>query len=189
MIRIIDNFLTKEEHEKICAELFSDVFPWYFNEYVVDPKEPQSVDSFQFVHTFYRYHTLTSNFYSVLAPIIEKIKPQALVRIKANLIPVAKEIFVSEFHTDNLFKCLTGIYYLNTTNGPTVFETGERVNSVANRFVVFDSDLRHASSRCTDHKRRCVINFNYFGDASILGGMNYDDYDLHLPLFSGGWTA
>jgi hypothetical protein len=168
MIRIIDNFLTKEEHEKICAELFSDVFPWYFNEYVVDPKEPQSVDSFQFVHTFYRYHTLTSNFYSVLAPIIEKIKPQALVRIKANLIPVAKEIFVSEFHTDNLFKCLTGIYYLNTTNGPTVFETGERVNSVANRFVVFDSDLKHASSRCTDHKRRCVINFNYFGDVELL---------------------
>jgi hypothetical protein len=169
MIKIIDNFLTKEEHEKVCEALFSDVFPWYFNEYVVSSEETQCVNSFQFVHTFYREHSVTSNLFPVLAPIIEKTKPQALVRIKANLIPTAKKVTVAEFHTDTLFKCLTGIYYLNTTNGPTVFETGEKINSVANRFVVFDSNLRHASSRCTDHKRRCVINFNYFGDVDILG--------------------
>lgn len=189
MIKIIDNFLTSEQHEQLHKELFSDVFPWYFNEYVVDKNDDPSIESFQFVHTFYRHYTVTSNFYPILSPILDIIKPHSLIRIKANLIPVSKNISASKYHTDTLFPCLTGIYYLNTTNGPTVFETGERINSVANRFVIFDSQLRHASSRCTDNKRRCVINFNYFGDASILGGMNYDDANLHLPLFSGGWTA
>ena len=56
----------------------------------------------------------------------------------------------------------TAIYYLNTNNGFTKFENGDKVNSVANRIVIFDSNLKHTGTSCTDSYARLLINFNYF---------------------------
>jgi hypothetical protein len=162
VINVIDDFLFAELHQQVCKTLLGPDFPWFFNEYVVVDDEEQTINSFQFTHTFYRNHNVCSSHYDALRPIIGKLNPQALVRIKANLIPISKDPVVSKFHVDVGFPCTTAIYYLNTTDGPTVFENGVKVDCVANRLVMFDSRLRHASSRCTDSKRRCVINFNYF---------------------------
>ena len=41
------------------------------------------------------------------------------------------------------------------------FKEGDKVESVANRVVIFDPTLEHRSVTCTDEKRRIVINFNY----------------------------
>ena len=56
----------------------------------------------------------------------------------------------------------TGVFYLNTNNGYTYFEGGERVTSVENRLVVFPSSKRHAGTTNTDADFRCVINLNWF---------------------------
>lgn len=168
MIKVLDNFLFDELHGQICRTMLGPDFPWFFNESVVDDKEEQTVNSFQFVHTFYRNYNISSNQFDVLRPIISKLSPQALIRVKANLIPISKESIVSKFHVDVEFPCVTAIYYLNTTDGPTVFENGVKVDCVANRLVIFDSRLRHASTRCTDSKRRCVINFNFFANLEHL---------------------
>ena len=50
---------------------------------------------------------------------------------------------------------------LNTCNGYTKFKKSGKVKSVANRMVIFDSNLEHQGVTCTDKKRRVVINFNY----------------------------
>ena len=50
---------------------------------------------------------------------------------------------------------------MNTNNGKTIFKHGEEVNSVANRMVIFDSNLEHAATSHTDEKTRVVVNFNY----------------------------
>ena len=55
----------------------------------------------------------------------------------------------------------TAILYLNTNNGYTEFKSGDKVKSVSNRVVVFDSNLKHRTVTCTDQKTRIVINFNY----------------------------
>ena len=55
----------------------------------------------------------------------------------------------------------TAIFYVNSNNGYTVFENGLKVDSQENRLVVFNSDLLHAGTTCTDQKIRCVINFNF----------------------------
>ena len=55
----------------------------------------------------------------------------------------------------------TAIYYINTCNGWTEFEEGGKVKSVANRVIVFDSNLIHGGVSCTDEKTRILINFNY----------------------------
>ena len=41
------------------------------------------------------------------------------------------------------------------------FKNGDKVESVANRVVIFDSKLQHQAVSCTDEKVRVVINFNY----------------------------
>ena len=55
----------------------------------------------------------------------------------------------------------TAIFYVNTNNGWTEFKKGGKVKSVANRIVIFDSQLYHQGYTCTDQKRRVVMNFNW----------------------------
>jgi hypothetical protein len=67
-------------------------------------------------------------------------------------------------HNDELSdhaKITTGIFYVNTNNGKTIFDTGEEINSEENKYVEFDSTKLHTGTTCTDQKRRLVINFNY----------------------------
>ena len=56
----------------------------------------------------------------------------------------------------------TGIFYMNTNNGKTIFEDGEEIDSIENRMVVFPASKRHAGTTHTDTIYRCVINFNWF---------------------------
>ena len=73
---------------------------------------------------------------------------------------------------------LTGIFYLNSNDGYTHFNGGKRVESVANRMVIFPRETMHSgTTSTTDHRK--VINFNWFGsvaeqvDASDLKSADY----------------
>ena len=55
----------------------------------------------------------------------------------------------------------TAIFYVNTNDGYTEFEDSTRVESVANKIVIFDSKLKHRGTTCTNQKTRVVINLNY----------------------------
>ena len=50
---------------------------------------------------------------------------------------------------------------MNTNNGYTTFKDGTKVDSVANRMIIFDSELDHTGTTCTDQKSRVIINFNF----------------------------
>lgn len=167
MIRIIDNFLPKAEFQEIQKILLGDRFAWFQNQYIVQPEKNLGLEEYydyQFTHVFYRNYSICSDLFSLLDPILIKLNPSAIVRIKANLIPRADKIVEHQLHTDiTNFKGYTAVFYMNTNNGYTVFETGEKVNSVENRIVIFDSTLLHSGTTCTDQKNRVVINFNYYG--------------------------
>ena len=85
------------------------------------------------------------------------------MRIKANLNVATKKHIKRDLHTDFDVPCITAIAYMNTNNGYTIFEDGTKIESVENRVLIFDSQLRHAGIPCTDEKRRVVINFNFIG--------------------------
>ena len=53
------------------------------------------------------------------------------------------------------------IYYFNTNNGYTLFENGDKVESIRNRLIMFKSNLRHTGTTCTDKPNRYVLNINY----------------------------
>lgn len=160
---VIDDFLPKDQHEMIAEAMLSGDFPWFYNNAIVSENdgEVDTVNNYQFTHNFYSHYSWNSNFSDLVMPLVEKISPRSLVRIKANLSPVTHEPIDGRWHTDYGFECTTAVYYVNSNNGYTKFRSGHVVESVANRIVIFDSHDLHTGGTATDTKVRCLINLNY----------------------------
>ena len=169
-IKVIDNFLPKEEYDNLYRTLMGYEMIWNYQD-VVDYEQG---DNFMFCHLFW---TTDRGLVTPLSDILEffytKLNTQILIRIKANLTTKTKTHLESEFHYDHEFvgsrlpdgtlTSYTAIYYVNTNNGYTLFKDGNfKVDSIANRMLIFDSSKLHKVVSCTDEKRRVVINFNYF---------------------------
>ena len=161
---IRDNFLPKKQFKEIKAVIENYHFPWYWNDqrdYDIESVK-KKIGQFQLTHTFFR-DSNKSNWFNLLDPIINKIQPRALIRIKANLNPYSQQLLIGEYHIDQSFDCEASIFYMNTNNGYTSFKKeNEKVKSVANRLVTFKANELHLGTNCTDCKKRIVINFNYF---------------------------
>ena len=93
---------------------------------------------------------------------IKGIFKKSLIRIKANLYPKTDKIIEHDFHADFDFSHKSGLYSLNTNNGFTIMEDEEKIESVANRMIIFDASKLHKSTTCTDENFRANIVFNYF---------------------------
>ena len=169
---VIDNYLPKEEFEFIKNTMIDDKdpnFPWFFNWRVVyGPKGPKTeidtIENWQFTHTFYRNHTPCSAYMNVISPIVEKLNPLAIMRIKANLRPASKDKIIFPYHLDfdgKLPGTKTAVYYVNTNNGTTIFDDGTEIESIENRMLIFDQNVVHTGTTTTDTKVRCLINLNY----------------------------
>ena len=159
MIEIIDNFLEKDEFNKIRDVLMGDNFPWYYMDYITN-KEDLS-HKFYFAHMFYRQPLVLSEGFNLWSNTIEKLECKSLIRIKANSYLRNNEKEINSPHADFNFKHKGCLLYINDNNGPTYFKD-EKVMPKANRIVLFDPSIEHSSSLCTDAKRRVTVNFNYF---------------------------
>jgi len=165
-IKIEDNFLKQEDFDKIQEVIEkSTFFPWFLHD-EIDSKD--DVDKFQFIHLLWHRHQ-PSDAIQHIEPIITKLDPVSLFRIKANLLTRTHDIVVNTFHVDigslseeKLRQWTTSIFYVNTNNGYTKFEDGTKVESVANRMLSFPANIKHTGTSCTDEKTRIIINFNYF---------------------------
>ena len=104
-------------------------------------------------------------YFEKITPLLVKINPISLWRIKANLLTRTPNIIENTFHIDGadlpeekLKQLTTSIFYMNTNNGYTEFEDGTKVESVANRFVTFPTTTKHRGTSCTDKKTRVLMN-------------------------------
>ena len=155
---VIENVLKKENFLTIKNTLEGGSFPWYFSKVLIEKIN----NNFQFVHTFYNNFTVNSNFYDLIIPIIEVLKPLSLIKIKANLLPQEKKIVEHGMHVDHYHKnCKTAIYYVNTNNGYTKFLDNTKILSEENKLLIFNTEEEHTGTTCTNVSRRIVINFNY----------------------------
>jgi hypothetical protein len=163
-IQVIDNCLNDIDFKTIQETLISQNFPWFFlPSKVGDLYGDQGLNDCQFTHMFYKNYSPNSKHIDLVDPILKVLNPSAIVKIKANLTTVSSNIIEFPLHTDvEHFDGTTAIYYVNSNNGYTYFESGERVESVGNRLVIFDSTLKHAGTTSTDTKYRSLINFNYY---------------------------
>ena len=184
MIEVIDNFLSKEDFVRL-QRMFVDVqFPWYYNKSVVYGSEwefyndgyndgidvrPEEKYNYQFVHTFYsnkehlpyKGREIKSSFLSEMDVITKKLNAKKIFKLKANMNPNTDKNFRYNLHIDTSNVCNTSIFYINSNDGWTEFENGDKVESVENRIVIFDSQTKHTGTTCTNAKVRVLINLNY----------------------------
>jgi hypothetical protein len=165
-VDVYDNFLSTHEFEGLKSTLLGGNFPWFLHK-VVDPEhhalsEDVAKYNFQFSHVFYNNYAPHSEYFQNVTPIVDKLNPLSVLRVKANLTTRTEKIVEQGYHTDypDNTKCITGVFYVNTTDGYTKFLNGEVIESVENRLVLFDSQMKHTGTTSTDSDVRCVINFN-----------------------------
>jgi hypothetical protein len=172
MIKVIEDFLPTDQFEKLRDELLSPEFPWYITPDVAfghkdnepDVDRCDDIYNWQLIHNFYNTPGTMSEAIKLMNPVLEVIKANVLLRIKANLTPRADKIVQHGMHVDvmpPIDNVTTGVLYLNTNNGYTVFEDGQEIPSIENTFVTFPCTWKHTGTTCTDQKYRALINFNY----------------------------
>ena len=166
-MEVIDNFLSEYQFKQINNVILTDHFPWYWNgETLPSDDDYYNPNDYQFTHRIFDLSDggILSDYYSLCDIIQQRLGVRKLDRIKINLLSRTFFHRKGGMHTDlwgltSIQK--TAIFYVNTNNGWTEFKKGGKVKSVANRIVIFDSNLEHQGVTCTDEKRRVVINFNY----------------------------
>jgi hypothetical protein len=164
--------------------LTSQDFPWYLNKSTVSATYQSKVidkntkDNQQFVHVFFNEKGICSNHFHLITPIIamaeqklEKSLWNKIVRVKANL--VTKELDYPDDayntpHLDTDFPSETLLYYVNDSDGDTLFfnesiESKElnvkhSVKPQKGSMILFDNTL-HAGKPPKSNNYRVVINF------------------------------
>ncbi len=106
-----------------------------------------------------------SQYRNLVAPVLNRLDVLTPLRIKANLTFKMDDNYESGWHHDyeaagKIQDHNTAIYYVTTSNGPTLFEDS-KVECVENRLVLFKNKDKHCGTYATDAKERVVINFNF----------------------------
>ena len=116
---------------------------------------------FYLTHVVYA-HTIASPLYGIIIPHLNPLGIKALIRIKINMYPNTETLKEHGMHSDHPFSHKAAILSINTCNGYTKLEDGTKIDSVANRMLLFDPSTLHSSSTTTDQPVRVNINMNYF---------------------------
>ena len=157
--KIIDNFLPPRNLIKLQAVINSGEFDWYYVEDINTNVPKDSLASY-FVHVAY-YQGTASKYIHIFSSILERLEIKALIRIKVNLYPRTHALEIHTPHIDENYPHTGAIFYLNTNDGKTILEDGTKIDSVANRVLLFDASKKHSSTSTTDNKVRVNININY----------------------------
>ena len=172
MVKIVDNYLDEYKFDKLRKMIVNQQFHWTWTDYVAREDEEKSL--FYLTHVLCANQTLTrqkswphihvSQFYNSFLDIFTNMvfDAKTIIRIKVNCYPRGDVLEEHGMHQDYEWEHKGALLSLNTCDGYTRFETGEKIDSVANRMIFFDPSVRHTSTNTTNDKRRININLNYF---------------------------
>ena len=165
MMKVIDDFLDKKDFLFIHNLIMKDPFPWFY----MDSYEETGLDKSKSDNFSYYLHNLyddsmprSPHFEHIFPYFLNKIDLKSLIRVKVNNYAREDKLIEHELHTDYDYSNNGAVFSINTCDGNTKFEDGTKVESVANRIVLFDASKPHCSTNTTNQPRRVNINFNYF---------------------------
>ena len=158
MIQIIDNFLPEEEFNSIQSLMMGGEFNWFY----CKGRATRDDGLYLMVHMFYQPEVgSNSEHIKIWNTFMQQVGAKKCHRIKANLTFKTPTIEPAPFHSD-YDDIKTAVFYINTNDGYTEFKNGVKVESVANRVCIFDSNLVHCGTTHTEGEpQRVVVNFNY----------------------------
>jgi hypothetical protein len=159
-VEIKDNFLNEKYFQQIKDTLLGDNFPYYYNHSL--NKEQKNFDDYYFTHKIYADGKSKSGFFEHLQPMLNKINPKTIIKMKVNFYPRSSKIIEHSKHCDLDYPHKGFILYINTCDGYTLLDNGQKIESIANRALFFDSSKPHASTTSTNVHGRVNINMIYF---------------------------
>ena len=167
---VIDDYLPQKEFEILQSAIMepsnipNENIGWEYSPIITSKDNPkEDWKYFYMLHLIYSHSLVLSPFfYEKMYPILNELNIKALIRIKCNMYPNAEKVHEHKEHIDYQWKHKTALFSLNTCNGYTKLKDGTKINSVANRMLLFDASLSHQSTTTSDTTARFNINFNYF---------------------------
>ena len=159
MFNIFKNFLEQKTLQNIKKEIKQ--MHWFYSDYT---SEETDKSNFLFYHLIFENNKVLSDKYfnTILMPVLGKLNFKYLHRAKLNLYTKQDKQIKTSYHIDCNMEHTVALFSLNTNNGYTEFASGEKIESVENRLVIFDGNIEHSGTTHTDAKTRAVINFNYY---------------------------
>ena len=164
---VIDNFLDEKYFDNLVT-FFTDrggtekkILPWYFVSAIAKENVIEN-NLFYMVHPLYDDNVPMSSLFNNLIPLLDKLEARCLLRIKVNLYPNTEKLHEHPMHKDYPFSHSAAILSLNTCDGYTKLKDGTKIESVANRILLFDASGEHCSTTTTNVSARINININYF---------------------------
>ena len=158
-MELIDNFLDEEYFKTIEDLLFGGDLPYYYNSGL--NSKQKNLDDYYFTHVIYHSDRSNSNLFDILKPMLDKIVYEKILKMKVNFFPRSPKIIEHAKHIDLNFKHKGFILYMNNSVGYTLLENNQKVKSVRNRALFFDSSKPHSSTTATNVHGRVNINMNY----------------------------
>ena len=165
--KVIDNFLDEEYFDSLVTlftgrkQAENSQLPWFFLREINLNHNVAEDNLFYMIHMFYDGNVPMSPFYNELVPLLEKLGGRSLIRVKGNLFPNTEILHEHPMHTDYYYFNSGAILSLNTCDGYTKLKDGTKIDSVANRILLFDPSEEHCSTTTTNVPARFNININY----------------------------
>ena len=161
--KIIDNFLSEDKFKRLSSIVMGYDFPWFYEPNIETKHKSNSNDvTSYFTHVCFVENKINSQLFYEFEPLIELLEVRALIRLKVNCYPNTNNLDIHQPHVDYSYVHKGCILYLNTCNGYTILEDGTKIESIANRVLLFDPSLPHQSTNATSTKARFNVNINYF---------------------------
>jgi len=165
-MKLIDNFFKEYDFKNLNQQIiWNDTFPMYLHDFVSYEvsKDHRQEGSYHWFATHIMFHEdkPRSPLYPYVSGLLKSLlKWKTLLRLKINFYGHTDKIYEHSSHTDFTFKHKVALISLNTCNGFT--RVGKKkIDSTANRALLFNGLTPHNSSTCTNSKGRWNMNVNY----------------------------
>ena len=175
---LVDNFLPHEQFTRLKEHLLGTGFPWFASLGHTFHQDSGlstkcSEEDWRLAHTIYDMNkgVVSPAGPSMMEPFDDfmvALQPAVLCRLKVNFDHKQAVAYETEWHCDlpigwpGDVTSYTGIFYMNTCNGYTQFESdGAPVKSEENRLLLFRTGLHHRGVTQTDAPRRVLMNVNF----------------------------
>ena len=180
MIKVLDNFLTKSYHKELLDLMSSDNFSWYYKKNISHEKTSRLGD-YGFSHFFWDENGMRDTSTSMLwkpglYQIMDVVNTDFILRSRGDMTMYSHKEFIHDPHVDFTFKNISAVYYINDSDGDTIFynqrqsggqpmpnklEVRDRVSPKSNRLVFFEGNVIHTGMSPNKHKNRIIINSNF----------------------------
>lgn len=160
-----DNFLPKDIYLNLREKLYSSEIPWYYRRNDVKGN-PDSIGFFNFCW-FNDGKIQHPSFEPDIVPILKMMNCYSVFQVRANHVLTSHKNIKSSWHVDSLetnpnYK--TAILMFTTCNAITQLDLNNEIigiESIENRLILFDGNIKHMVKYQTNVPRRIVINFNF----------------------------